>query len=197
MNPYVMLKLINENDLTIEQFYCGYLIHLSKEKVTEVNKEFEIYFNKHSQDINFLGNVDLLEEKGFIKNGNVEPDVYRFENIQILDKFTSLLIVEKDLAWREVLEVYPMYGYINDKKIFLQKHDDKLKNYYFNNILKGGDVRQHEKFLVILDYYFQDKVEQSSTLKTLHYSEQCMSLANFLHSWDSISKIIMDEINNN
>lgn len=195
MEPYVMLKKINENDLTIEQFFCGYLIHLSKEKITEVNKEFEIYFKKQIKKVNFLKNVDVLEEKGFIKNGNVDPQTYKFENIQILNKFTELLIVEKEKAWEQVLELYPMYGWINNKKVFLQKQDQKLKDYYFNHILKGGNIRLHEKFLAIIDYYFEDKVESFSNLKTLQSSEQCMSLQNFLYSWESMHKIIIAEIN--
>lgn len=195
MNPYVMLKKINENDLTIEQFFCGYLIHLSKEKITEVNKEFEKYFKKQVKNINFLKNVDVLEEHGFIKNGNVDPNNYKFENIQILPKFTDLLIVEKDKAWEQVLELYPMYGWINNNKVFLHKQDGKLKDYYFNHILKGGNIHLHEKFLAIIDYHFEDKLETFSKLRTLKSNEQCMSLQNFLYSWDSIHKVIIAEIN--
>lgn len=195
MNPYVMLKKVNDNNLTIEEFYCGYLIHLSKEKLNDVNEEFGKYFKTHVNDINFLKAVDKLEERGFIKNGNV-GNVYRFENIQITDEFLELIVVKKDDAWDEVLKMYPVQGYVNGKKVFLQAHDEKLKTYYYNKILKGGDLGQHEKFIAILDYYFQDRVEDNrKSVKVLRENETCMSLKNFIYSWDSIVRMILSEIN--
>ena len=105
-----------------------------------------------------------------------------------------MVFIERNEAWKELLDIYPVYGYINNKKVnLLLFKDEKAKNYYYNYILKGGQKELHNKFIEIVKFHFAPMLELNTKIPTISSDNNCIGLEKFLYSWDAFIRTFIKE----
>lgn len=185
------IRIIRENKLSINEFF--FLKGLYNQ---ENNINFQIEFNEyykyliafHEKELNQI--IQSLSEKEYIFQDENNKD--EVSSIILLDKVKSLFILDKDVLWKEVLKAYPVYGYINNKKINLQMiKDDKIKNHYFNNIVQGNK-KKHNDAISIIKSHFKDKLEESP-IPTISSEYGCIGIEKFLNNWNTFVRVFFEE----
>ena len=175
--------MLNNLDLSTEEFEFLYMIQLYKNErsgsKTAFTEHFELYYEKNKTKFNYNKFLKKYEKLGYIINTNKEDaPVILFNKIQILEKFNSIFIIDIDECWKEVVQLYPKFIYVNDKKIMAQTTKVDLKSIYYRLVAKGGDKKAHHEFLALTDWFYGG--EQTSG------KAGAMGLERWIMSWDTL-----------
>jgi len=177
------VERLNELNLSVEEFEFLYMIQLYRNEraggKTGFTEHFELYYEKNKTKYNYNKFLSKYEELGYIINNNKEGDkVILFNKIQILDKFNSIFIIDIDECWKEVVDIYPKFIYVNDKKIMAQTTKVDLKSIYYRLVAKGGDKQAHQEFLALTDWFYDSQQVSSKA--------GAMGLERWIMSWDTL-----------
>lgn len=175
--------MLNNLDLSTEEFEFLYMIQLYRNErggsKTAFTEHFELYYEKNKTKFNYNKFLSKYEKLGYIINNNKEDaPVILFNKIQILEKFNSIFIIDIDECWKEVVQLYPKFIYVNDKKIMAQTTKVDLKSIYYRLVAKGGDKNAHNEFLALTDWFYGG--EQTSA------KAGAMGLERWIMSWDTL-----------
>ena len=177
------LKIVNESNLSSEEFNLLYSLFRSKDS-DEIYEEFLKYWKLNFNKYNYANIIAKLEEQEFILNLNKKGEL-NINKIQPLQKFTDLIIVDIDSAYEQALSCYPMYLNIDNKKRLAKGgNHERLKQYYYDIITKGGDKVLHERFKCLTKLYHTNNI----------YAER--NWENWLNSFNYIAKDIEEDIAN-
>lgn len=192
-NVKEIIVLLNELNLSNEEFYFLYLIHKynvdKKLHDTKFTKEFELYYEKNKNKYNYYKFLQKYEEAGYIINVNKGEEVF-FNKISVTDRFKSIFIIDIDECWEEVKRLYPKKILVGNNYIFAQSSSHKdLKKDYYNLITKGGDKQLHYKFLAAIDLFYNGDTNSSD-------KAGAMKLEKFIYSFDELAPVIFDELDN-
>jgi hypothetical protein len=187
LDPYKLIEKLNELELSAEQFCFAYFIYLTKEKQVKFNSAFGLYYENNKDKYDYIKIINELEELNYIENGNRSNSKYDFDKIVFTDKFKNLLFVSVDEAWNQVLSEYPLKLNLGQGKIAMLQgtKNPQLKQYYYEQVIKGGDRHLHLEFLALTNQYYKGE-------KTV--SQGC-GLEKYLYSWQSMRLLILDEVN--
>lgn len=187
------IKLLNDLNLSNEEFDFLYMVQLYQNdrmlKDSEFIQDFSLYVEINKSKFDYIKLVKLAEEKGYLINLNQKDDL-KIELLKISDRFKSIFIMDIDVMWRKVIEMYPKFMIINDRPAPLHGiTNPNIKQYYFTTITGGGDKAQHEEFISLLEYYYGGE-------KHTTYKASAMKLEKFIYSWESIKLMVLDEMKN-
>lgn len=95
----------------------------------------------------FQGEIDDLIARGYLIDNNTgiesHPDMY-----QVTEKFTKDLYGDEMEMWEELINTYPMFIFIDQKRIPAQSCDlDELRKVYFSKV---KSVRRHKEIITLL-----------------------------------------------
>lgn len=186
------IKLLNELKLSNEEFDFLYMIQMYHNDRTigdtEFIKEFELYYEINKSKFKYDVLLKIAEEKGYILNLNQGEDL-KLELIKIDKRFKDVFIMDIDLMWKQVIEMYPKQMIISDRPATLIAiSNPDIKQFYFRNVTGGGDKRLHEQFISLVEYYYG-----GSNLLVTHKST-AMKLEKFIYSWEGLKASILAEM---
>lgn len=182
----INLDFCLEHNLTVEEYYILFNLEKPSDKFIE-------YCEKFHYSVTFKTIILKLQKLEFVKT--ILSDVTStIKNTKVTDTFLNLTQITKENAWKEVLDVYPVYGYINNKKVnLLNFRDEKAKNYYYNVIIQNGKLDLHKKFIEIVQFHFQNQLERGTRIATISSDYNCLGLEKFVFSWDAFIRTFVKE----
>lgn len=156
-NTEKYLKLLNSNALTAEEFHVAYGIFQSKTS-NEIYQQFLEYWMVNREMIISLNILRNLENDGWIINNNLSDENIKLNRISATEKFEKLIIVDSDRAYEQAINSYPTYLIINNQKRIAKSGDhERLKKYYYQNVISGGDLALHQRFIYLTSLYHKKK----------------------------------------
>lgn len=152
----------NNNNISIEELLLLYRIMTLKNSLNKDEKlriELEKYNRRNKTVFDYKKLVDLLVDKELVINNNDKSE-YQVSKLVITDKFLNTICIDKDICFKEIVEIYPNFIQIGSNEVpsmTFKGGTSLLKEKYFNDILKGGNKFLHERFKRITSEFFIDK----------------------------------------
>lgn len=187
-----VLKNINTYKLTVEEYAFAYYLYEFKNKNEEYEIAFKEYYLTNQRNVDFKKIVDSLEALGYIINGSPANTIL-LKEIAFTDAFFSIMFVDKDKVWNEVLNIYPTHLVTNNFKaplLLFSKSVSNMKDYYFTKILQGGKKELHYEFTGLVHEYYQNRRLATNR----RYVKEGFKLEKMLYSWEVMKILIEEEI---
>lgn len=114
-------------------------------------KKFNLIYKVFNERDGFdRDELNDLEDRGYVMNLNKEKDTYA-DMYAVTDKFKEEIYAEPTIMWKEFIDTYPQFIFIDGKRIPAQSTDlDLLKTIYFAKISRS--VRKHKEIIQLLIY---------------------------------------------
>ena len=188
------LKIALKTGLTLEECTFLHYLYIAKNSNDENDiEELERYMNKDGYEEIITNTLINLSFHKYIKY-ITHKHSFKLGDIHLIEDSLKDFIIDKEQAWKEILAVYPTYGYIKGNKISLKNVSGfKVKDYYYKHIIKNGDLESHNDVIKIINHTFKNKLEKSSKIKTIKEFEQCIGLEKFIYSWDGFIQTFLQE----
>jgi hypothetical protein len=186
------IKLINLLGLSFEEFDLIYSIYLCQQERgvnNEFNKDFNQYYEINKYKYDYASFIKRAEEEGLLEyHGNLNTDKHiSFNKILLTDKFKNNLTLDMDVCWKEVLEVYPKFMMVDNKKFSTKQTTKNLKLLYFNLVTRGGNTKLHKEFLGITDIFYEND-------RPITSREGSVKLEKWIVSWENVKDDIRAEL---
>jgi hypothetical protein len=135
------VNFLVKHQMTAEQFLFCCLIY---------EKQFSLLYKIHQEREGFdIEAIRNLEDRGYVKDLNKSNETYADMYI-VTEKFTEAIYCDTDAMFEELINTYPMFFYLDQKKLPAQSCDlDKLKLVYFNFIKRNP--KKHKKIIEALN----------------------------------------------
>lgn len=140
LDDYV--SFLCKHNMSGDQFLFCCLIYERK-----FNLLYKILNERNGFDIDELSD---LEDRGYLLNKNRDGE-FQTDMYEITDKFLNEIYRNEDVMWKEVIDTYPMWIYIEGKRVSAQSTDlDALKEVYLKKIKRAGGT--HKKIVDLIEY---------------------------------------------
>lgn len=137
VNRYV--EFLTENKLTEHQFLILWLVHMKDEKNIA---KYRATFDQFNVD-EVLNLIDRgwIEDFGLVKDNMRTFSIYDFI---VTDKFTDTIVIDTYEAGQELIETYPSWCFINNRRISAKScdHDELIVRYA--RIIKNSRHKHNE-----------------------------------------------------
>jgi hypothetical protein len=136
------VKFLCEHKMSGDQFLFCCLIH---------EKRFDLVYKMFNERWPFdRDELRDLEDRGYVINTNKGNDTWADMYI-VTEKFEEVIYSSEEVMWQELLNTYPIWLYIDGKRIPAQGADlDQLRVIYFAKI--GRSVARHKKIMELLAF---------------------------------------------
>lgn len=103
--------------------------------------------------------VNPLKELGFLLDYRMGDERYflNLEKLRLTSKFQETYFLDAELAYEEAKSVYPSLMNVPNggtRSTMLARHEE-LREYYYNQVIDGGDPEAHARFLRITGEMFK------------------------------------------
>lgn len=179
-----LIDFLNQNGLSGEEFIILYLIYKDKHE-DNVNEKFNTYIENNKGKFDYKDLLNKLQQNEFIINYNKTG--YNLSKIKVADKFIEMLFVDQDIAFAEVIAIYPKRVEIQESKYIKQAvyptFQDSDRLLYHNFI--GGRRDKHIRFLAITEQYIEKNGGRAP-----------YKFENYINNFEGVA-MMFEEINSN
>lgn len=136
------VDFLSRHNMSGDQFLFCCLIY---------EKKFDLIYKIFNERGGFdRDELNDLEDRGYVINLNKENDTYA-DMYTVTPKFKDEIYGEEYSMWKEFVDTYPQFIFIEGRRIPAQSTDlDALKNIYFSKIARS--VSKHKKVMQALIY---------------------------------------------
>lgn len=169
-------------NLEVEEFLLLYTLHIRNQNSTpEIYPLMDVYYK--NKEINWSRKIRSLEEREFliILKEPRDGKTFLIKDLQITDKFVSLLFINPDDIWKKFVSRYPRRGLSptgsSDFGSNVVKEGDK--EYFIKNILKNADKIAADKIISLLEEMFDwDDTKKECQIMARY------GISRFMLNWD-------------